>query len=193
MWRCPFAMEQCCGSTFCDRPTADATRCCCVPIPYSKDRTPLPRRFGRGYRIPFQYRLMPQSQPFAHSALTGWEGPDPAYWVPRGYVVINADLRGWGTSDGVGDLLSEQEGLDCHDMIEWAAARPWSNGRIGMTGVSYLAITQWAAASTRPPHLAAICPWEGFTDVYRQFARPGGVGGDRIPAHLGPRTAGPAP
>ncbi|MEP6560306.1 MAG: CocE/NonD family hydrolase [Nakamurella sp.] len=143
--------------------------------PYSKDRTPVLRRFGRGYRIPFQYRLMPQSQPFAHSALTGWEGPDPAYWVTRGYIVINADLRGWGTSGGVGDLLSEQEGLDCHDVIEWAAARPWSNGRIGMTGVSYLAITQWAAASTRPPHLAAICPWEGFTDVYRNFAHPGGV------------------
>lgn len=143
--------------------------------PYSKDRTPAPRRFGRGYRIPFQYRLMTQSEPFAHSALTGWEGPDPAFWVPRGYVVINADLRGWGTSDGVGDLLSEQEGTDCHDVVKWAAERPWSNGRIGMTGVSYLAITQWATASTRPLHLAAICPWEGFSDVYRHFARPGGV------------------
>jgi hypothetical protein len=93
-----------------------------------------------------------------HSAWTGWEAPDPAYWVQRGYVVINADLRGWGKSDGVAEIFAEQEGPDGHDLIEWAAVQPWSNGRIGMSGVSYLAMTQWAAAATRPPHLAAICP-----------------------------------
>ena len=141
--------------------------------PYGKSSTPKRRR--RSFSVPFQYRLLPQSRPLSHSAWTGWEGPDPAHWVARGYAVINADLRGWGASDGVGELLSEQEGRDGHDLVEWAAAQPWSTGRVGMTGVSYLAISQWATAAERPPHLAAICPWEGFTDVYRDFARPGGV------------------
>ena len=142
--------------------------------PYSKDALPKRRRFRGGYGAPLQYHLM-QSGPVTHSAWTSWESPDPAFWVQRGYVVINADLRGWGTSDGVGQLFSEQEGLDGHDLIEWAGVQAWSNGRVGMSGVSYLAISQWAAAATRPPHLAAICPWEGFTDFYRDFARPGGV------------------
>ena len=143
--------------------------------PYGKDNVPRRRRSGRGYRVPRQYRLLTQSQSFSHSAWTSWEGPDPAHWVARGYAVVNADLRGWGTSEGVGVLFSEQEGRDGHDLVEWAAAQPWSTGRVGMTGVSYLAITQWATAAERPPHLAAICPWEGFTDAYRDFARPGGV------------------
>lgn len=142
--------------------------------PYGKDALPKRRRFRGGYSGLMQYHMM-QSGPVTHSAWTSWEAPDPAYWVGRGYVVINADLRGWGKSDGTGELFSEQEGLDCHDLIEWAGVQPWSNGRVGMTGVSYLAISQWAAAATRPPHLAAICPWEGFTDFYRDCARPGGV------------------
>lgn len=145
--------------------------------PYGKDRLPRRTRWGR-YRMPFQYRLMLQTAAFAHSALASWEAPDPAYWVPRGYVVINADLRGWGHSDGVGQVLSAQEGVDGHDLVEWAAAQPWSSGRVGMNGVSYLAIAQWATAATLPPHLAAICPWEGFTDAYRDFGRPGGLRND---------------
>lgn len=142
--------------------------------PYGKDATLPRRRFGR-YSVPLQFRMMTQSRPFSISAWTSWEAPDPAFWVPRGYVVVNADLRGWGRSDGTGELLSPQEGDDYHELVEWAAAQPWSNGRVGCNGVSYLAIAQWAVAATRPPHLAAICPWEGFTDLYRDFARPGGV------------------
>lgn len=141
--------------------------------PYGKDA--LPRARGTRYAVPRQFRLIPQSRPFTISAWTGWEAPDPAYWVPRGYVVVNCDLRGWGHSDGVGELLSEQEADDYHDLVEWAAAQPWSSGRVGLNGVSYLAISQWGAASRRPPHLAAICPWEGFADAYHDFARPGGV------------------
>lgn len=141
--------------------------------PYGKDR--LPRRRGARYGIPRQFRLLPQSVPFTVSAWAGWEAPDPGYWVPRGYVVVNGDLRGWGRSDGVGELLSEQEADDYHDLIEWAAGQPWSTGKVGLNGVSYLAISQWGAASRRPPHLAAICPWEGFVDAYHDFARRGGV------------------
>ncbi len=84
-------------------------------------------------------------------------------------------MRGYGSSDGVGNLLTEAEGHDFYDAIEWVAQQPWSTGKIGLTGVSYLAISQWRVASLRPPSLAAICPWEGFTDVFRDFARPGGI------------------
>ena len=142
--------------------------------PYGKDDIPLHHRTRRGYRASFQYRLM-RTAPLTHSAWTSWESPDPGHWVGRGYVVVNADLRGWGTSEGDPTVLSEQEGQDVHDLVEWAGTQPWSTGRVGLNGVSYLAISQWAGAAERPPQLAAICPWEGFTDLYRDFARPGGV------------------
>lgn len=143
--------------------------------PYGKDDIPLRHRTRRGrYRATVQYRLM-RTAPVTHSAWTSWESPDPGYWVGRGYAVVNADLRGWWRSEGEPTVLSAQEADDVHDLIEWAGTQPWSTGRVGMSGVSYLAITQWAGASTRPPHLAAICPWEGFTDLYRDFARPGGI------------------
>lgn len=142
--------------------------------PYGKDA--LPRRRGRlPYQASVQYRLMRQTAPVAFSAWTSWEAPDPAFWVPRGYAVVNCDLRGCGTSEGTGRLLSRQEAEDCFDLVEWAAAQSWSTGRVGMNGVSYLAISQYGTAALRPPSLAAICPWEGFSDVYRDLAYPGGV------------------
>ncbi len=60
-----------------------------------------------------------------------------------------------------------EEGQDYHDLIEWAGTQPWSNGKVGMAGVSYLAIIQWLTAATQPPHLAAMNPWEGVSDLYR--------------------------
>lgn len=140
--------------------------------PYGKDRIPANSRSGRAAN--FQYRLFPQPEPVSFSAWTNWEAPDPGVWVPRGYVVVNADLRGGGTSEGTGDLFSDQEAEDYYDLIEWAAVQPWSNGRVGLDGVSYLCISQYKVAALAPPHLAAICPWEGFSDLYRDFARPGG-------------------
>ncbi|MCV7019178.1 Acyl esterase [Mycolicibacterium aichiense] len=141
--------------------------------PYGKDA--LPRRTRRGWRLNFQFRIMNQPAPFQISSETGWEAPDPVAWVARGYAVINADARGAGTSDGTGSLLSDDEARDTYDLIEWAGTQPWSNGRVGMLGVSYLALSQYKSAALHPPHLAAICPWEGFTDAYRDFMTPGGV------------------
>lgn len=60
-------------------------------------------------------------------------------------------------------------------MIEWAADQAWSSGKIGLLGISYYALTQWRVAALNPRGLAAICPWEGLTDVYRDFARHGGI------------------
>jgi uncharacterized protein len=142
--------------------------------PYGKDN--LPRRRGRGWRVSVQYRMLRQTGPVRFSSLTGWEGPDPAWWVAQGYAVVNCDLRGAGTSQGEASLLSDQEAEDVYDLIEWAAGQPWSTGAVGLIGVSYLAISQWKAAASNPPGLKAICPWEGFTDAYRDLFRPGGIG-----------------
>jgi uncharacterized protein len=141
--------------------------------PYGKDN--LPRRRGNRLTYSTQYHVLRQPDPVTFSALTGWEAPDPAWWVAEGFAVVNADLRGCGRSDGIGQLLSRQESEDVYDVVQWAAAQPWSDGRVVMLGVSYLAISQYGAASLRPPALRAICPWEGVTDVYRDFAFPGGI------------------
>jgi predicted acyl esterase len=109
------------------------------------------------------------------SRFTAFEAPDPAFWCPLGYAVAFADPRGAWLSEG--DLRHNGigEGEDCYDCIEFLGALPWSNGRVGMTGVSYLAAIQYLVASLKPPHLAAINPWEGFSDWYREFAYHGGI------------------
>jgi predicted acyl esterase len=142
--------------------------------PYGKDNVPKRKRGGR-YSVPFQYRVLRQPHRPRYSSLTSWEAPDPGWWTTQGFAVVNCDLRGAGHSDGVGSLLSDQEGEDTYDLVEWAGAQPWSTGAVGMIGVSYLAISQWKAAALRPPHLKAIVPWEGMTDPYRDLLRPGGI------------------
>ena len=104
-----------------------------------------------------------------------WEGPDPMWWCKQGYAVINADTRGsWG-SEGDVIILAQLEAPDGYDTVEWAAQLPWCNGKVGMAGVSYLANIQWRVAAERPPSLAAINPWEGFTDAYREYLFHGGI------------------
>lgn len=109
------------------------------------------------------------------SRFTAFEAPDPLFWCPRGYAVVFADPRGAWLSEG--DLRHNGlgEGEDCYDCIEFLAALPWTNGKVGMTGVSYLAAVQYLVAALKPPHLAAINPWEGFSDWYREFAYHGGI------------------
>jgi predicted acyl esterase len=130
-----------------------------------------------GKHAPKGFHLFPGAEvpEDAISRHTVWEGPDPVYWVKHGYAVINADSRGSWMSEGDLVVLSEQEGEDGYDLVEWAAERPWCNGRVGMTGVSYLAVIQWRVAATRPPHLAAINPWEGWSDCYREYFFHGGI------------------
>jgi uncharacterized protein len=104
-----------------------------------------------------------------------WEVADPEKWVPDGYVCIRVDARGAGRSPGFLDPWSPREARDIHACIEWAAVQPWSNGKVGMNGISYFAMNQWYAASLKPPHLAAICVWEGAADHYRDVTRHGGI------------------
>jgi len=141
--------------------------------PYGKDK--LPSRRGRRSRFSVQYRMMRQPAPVTFSTLTSWEAPDPAWWAGQGYAVVNADLRGAGTSDGVGSLMSDAEASDIYALVEWAGHQAWSTGRVGMLGVSYLAMSQYKVAALAPPSLKAICPWEGMTDPYRDLMRPGGL------------------
>ena len=104
-----------------------------------------------------------------------WETVDPERWVPDGYVVIQVDSRGAGASPGFLDPRSPREIADYCQAIEWAGVQPWSNGRVGLIGVSYLAFTQWSVAALQPCHLAAIVPWEGLVDHYRDLSHHGGI------------------
>ena len=104
-----------------------------------------------------------------------WEVPDPERWVPAGYAIVVVDARGTGKSPGYYELMGALQTRDVYDVIEWAAVQPWSNRKVGMLGVSYLAIKQWQVAALQPPHLAAMIPWEGMLDHYRDFFRHGGI------------------
>ena len=109
------------------------------------------------------------------SGLEKFEGPDPAYWCAHGYAVCNPDPRGIAYSEGDSDMFGTREGRDCYDLIEWLAVQDWCVGKVGMSGTSYLAHAQWFTAAEQPPHLAAINPCEGFSDVYRDLAMRGGM------------------
>lgn len=101
---------------------------------------------------------------------------DPVTWCRRGHAIIVADNRGHWHSQGDGYTEGgPQEEQDEYDLIEWAGTQPWSTGKVGLAGVSYFAVSQWGAAALRPPHLAAIMPWEGFSDPYREKYFHGGI------------------
>ncbi len=104
-----------------------------------------------------------------------WEVVDPEKWVPDGYVCVRVDSRGAGRSPGYLDVWSPTETRDFYHCIEWAGTQPWSNGKVGLLGISYYAINQWHVASLQPPHLAAIIPWEGAADYYRDIIYHGGI------------------
>ena len=104
-----------------------------------------------------------------------WEVVDPEKWVPEGYVCVRVDSRGAGRSPGYIDHFSSRETRDFYDCIEWAGVQPWSNGKVGLSGISYYGINQWHVASLQPPHLAAMIVWEGAADWYRDMTHHGGI------------------
>lgn len=109
------------------------------------------------------------------SGLEKFEGPDPAYWCTQGYAICNPDARGVADSSGDSVVWDRQEGQDCYDLVEWLAEQDWCTGKIAMSGTSYLAVSQWFTAAEQPPHLTAINPWEGVSDVYRDLVMRGGM------------------
>jgi uncharacterized protein len=79
------------------------------------------------------------------------------YYARRGYATVIQDCRGRFGSEGVWEpFMNERK--DGYDSVEWAAKQPWSNGKVGMIGASYLGWVQWWAAAERPPHLVTIIP-----------------------------------
>ncbi|EQB48933.1 hypothetical protein CGLO_11775 [Colletotrichum gloeosporioides Cg-14] len=109
------------------------------------------------------------------SGLQKWEGPDPEFWCSRGYAVINVDTRGAYSSEGDLLIMGHQEAQDGASFITWVSKQPWCNGKVALTGNSWLAIAQWRIGSMRPPGLAALAPWEGFSDFYRHHMFSGGI------------------
>jgi uncharacterized protein len=109
--------------------------------------------------------------------MTGFESPDPVYWVQQGYAVLQADVS-WHAQigrEGNAGVLRQWDAEDYFDLIEWTASQPWCTGRVGLIGVSYLTMSQWYVAALKPPHLCAMVPWEGVTDLYRELAFHGGI------------------
>jgi predicted acyl esterase len=104
-----------------------------------------------------------------------WEVVDPEKWVPHGYACVRVDSRGCGCSPGFIDHFSPRETKDFYDCIDWSGVQPWSNGKVGLNGISYYGINQWHVASLEPPHLAAMCIWEGAADWYRDMTHHGGI------------------
>jgi putative CocE/NonD family hydrolase len=104
-----------------------------------------------------------------------WEVTDPERWIPHGYVVIRIDSRGAGWSPGFMAPNSPREIQDMYECIEWAGVQKWSNGKVGMLGISYYSRNQWRIAALKPPHLTALIPWEGGGDTYRDSGYHGGI------------------
>lgn len=128
---------------------------------------------------PAPWENLTQNHPEIFQASSGkymvFERPDPEVWVPNGYAIVMLDSRGACKSPGKLDVNAPAEYRDFYDAIEWAAAQPWSNGNIGLLGISYYCCSQWNVAALKPPHLKAILPWQGTYDFYRGRTRQGGI------------------
>ena len=106
------------------------------------------------------------------------ETVDTAVWVPNGYVCVRVDARGVCNSPGVQAPFSVRDAEDYFDAIEWAGTQPWSNGNVGLWGMSYLAMTQHNVASLRPPHLKAMIAMGTDADIYNEALYGGGLFGE---------------
>jgi predicted acyl esterase len=133
--------------------------------------------FQEGY--PSAWNRMAEKHPDVTAGSTNryqnWEVVDPEKWVPDGYACVRVDSRGAGRSPGFLDPWSPRETQDLAQCIEWAGTQPWSSGKVGLNGISYYAMNQWWVASLPPPHLAAMCAWEGAADFYRDLTHHGGI------------------
>ena len=113
------------------------------------------------------------------------------YFARRGYAVVTVDVRGTGSSEGEWDSFGPKEQRDGADVVAWVRDRPWSDGKVGLWGPSYMAITQLYTAAQQPRGLKAIFPIVPMGDGYRDIVFSGGqVNISFIPLWLGLVTAG---
>ena len=133
--------------------------------------------FEDGYETAWRrmVELHPDVPAGSSNKYQSWEVADPEKWVPDGYAIVRFDSRGSGRSPGYIDHFSDRETKDFYDCIEWSAEQSWCNGKIGLTGISYYAMNQWQVSQLHPPHLSAICVWEGAADYYRDMGHHGGI------------------
>lgn len=133
--------------------------------------------FQDGY--PYQWKRLEDHYPdiLARSSnrYQNWELIDPEIWVPDGYICVRVDSRGMGRSPGYLDPWSLREAKDFSICIDWSGVQPWSNGKVGLNGISYYGMNQWQVASLQPKHLSAMCVWEGAADYYRDMGHHGGI------------------
>jgi len=107
--------------------------------------------------------------------MKSWDERDtPAFYAAHGYVFVVQDVRGRGDSDGDFNFWFA-DARDGYDTVEWLAAQPWSNGRVGMTGHSYSGTVQWLAARERPPHLVCIAPSASAGRYFDEMPYQGGA------------------
>jgi predicted acyl esterase len=140
--------------------------------PYAKGLS-----FQEGYKSQWSrvIKSAPEVLQGSSNKYQNWELVDPEKWVPDGYACVRIDSRGAGRSPGLLDVWSAREAQDIYECVEWAGTQGWSNGKVGINGISYYAMNQWNAGALRPPHLAALCIWEGSCDYYRELCRHGGI------------------
>ena len=132
--------------------------------------------FGKHPHIDMHTTFAGSGVPFEKlSDETLFEVFDPVKWGQDGYALVIVDGRGNWSSEGEALFFSPEEARCGYDVVEWAGTQPWSNGKVGWGAVSYYAMTAWEVAALRPPHLAAIMPWEGASDVYRECYFHGGI------------------
>ena len=140
--------------------------------PYAKGLS-----FQEGYKSQWSrvIQAAPEVLQGSSNKYQNWELVDPEKWVPDGYACVRVDSRGAGRSPGHLDVWSAREAQDLFQCVEWAGTQPWSSGKVGIHGISYYSMNQWNAGALKPPHLAALCIWEGSSDYYRELCRHGGI------------------
>jgi predicted acyl esterase len=141
---------------------------------YVEATYPDPKKYGKK-----GWPVIMEVSPY-HGTLADREGtrifPDPTeesqmigltgYFAPRGYAVVMVDLRGTGRSEGCLDHLGPNDAKDLKTIIEWAAKQSWSNGKVGLTGHSYVGSTPSIAAAQNPKGLVTIAPSAGLASMY---------------------------
>ena len=128
-----------------------------------------------GAPAPGRFPVVLNVTPYGRNGLCSCESASD--YATRGFVLAVVDVRGTGGSQGNLDdnYFSPRQARDGYDLVEYLGTQAWSNGRVGMSGGSYLGITQYLTAEQDPPHLAAIAPNEALSDIYNDAAFPGGI------------------
>ncbi|KNB01365.1 hypothetical protein FOXG_04629 [Fusarium oxysporum f. sp. lycopersici 4287] len=127
---------------------------------------------GAQYPVIVTYGPYGKDVPYAEFNPKSYAEVDPAHKTEHSVGV--------GQSPGLLDILSSATIDAFKEVIEWAADKSWSTGKIGLLGISYYAVTQWAVAARHPKGLSAMVPWEGFSDVYQDNFRHGGIMSNKL-------------